>query len=229
MSDAGLATHATGPARRLVLASASPRRRELLERAGYDFVVHEPHIDERTLEGEGAEECVRRLARRKARAAADARASQRDGAGAPDVRRSAIQDGVLGRTPSGAELVLAADTVVVLEARTLGKPRDPEEAVGMLLALSGRTHRVLTGVCLLAGAVERWLVEESRVVMHEIDPEEARAYARSGEPLDKAGSYALQGAGARFVQAVDGSRSNVIGLPLEAIEPHLRALGVRPR
>jgi septum formation protein len=188
-----------------VLASASPRRRDLLRDAGYGFIVQAPQVDERPRRGEPPEACVDRLARAKARAIRAARGAV-------------------------AELVLAADTVVVLGQETLGKPRDQDDAIRMLLALAGRVHRVLTGVCLIADdGVELAWVEQSRVAMRSIGAAEARAYAESGEPLDKAGGYALQGRGARFVEAVHGSRSNVIGLPLESLEPRLRALGVTAR
>jgi septum formation protein len=213
IGDALRASEATGGpgleragqrAPRLVLASSSPRRRELLERAGYAFVVRTPRIDERARGGEPPEASVERLAREKARYVAH-------------------------RSVDRGEVVVGADTLVVLGERTLGKPDDVEEAASMLLALAGRVHRVLTGVCLIADASEVAWVEESRVEMAPIDPADARAYARGGEPMDKAGAYALQGEGARFVRAVHGSRTNVIGLPLEALERHLRALGLGPR
>jgi septum formation protein len=189
---------------RLVLASTSPRRQALLSEAGYAFVVHAPATDETALPGETPRATVERLAREKARDVAHARGC-------------------------GGELILAADTVVVIDGETLGKPSDADEAARMLLSLAGRTHSVLTGLCLLSDTHEEVHVEESQVRMRSIPPDEALAYAHGGEPLDKAGSYALQGEGARFVAAVVGSRSNVIGLPLEALGPRLRALGLRPR
>ncbi len=192
------------PSRTLVLASSSPRRQDLLREVGFEFVVLAPEIDESARPGESPGDTARRLAREKARAVA--------------------------RRVDAACCVLAADTVVVLEGEMLGKPRDEAEAAEMLLRLAGREHRVLTGVALAVPALGRseLRLEESAVRIRRVGAQEARAYARSGEPLDKAGGYALQGEGARFVEEVRGSRSNVIGLPLEAVLPLLRELGVRP-
>ncbi len=127
--------------------------------------------------------------------------------------------------------VLAADTLVVLDGCVIGKPRDEADAASMLLRLAGRGHRVLTGFALLLPGTERSAVglEESAVQMRAVSPEEARAYAAGGEPLDKAGAYALQGEGGRFVHSVTGSRSNVIGLPLEVVVPQLERFAVRRR
>ena len=127
--------------------------------------------------------------------------------------------------------VLAADTLVVLDGCVIGKPRDEADAASMLLRLAGRGHRVLTGFALLVPGSERAAVglEESSVQMRAVTPEEARAYAASGEPLDKAGAYAVQGEGGRFVRSVTGSRSNVIGLPLEVVVPQLERFAVRRR
>ncbi|MEX2208432.1 MAG: Maf family protein, partial [Myxococcota bacterium] len=126
--------------------------------------------------------------------------------------------------------VLAADTLVVVDADVLGKPRDADEAAEMLLRIQGRTHRVLTGFALVVRAlgVEEHGVVESEVRMHAVGRETARAYALSGEPLDKAGAYAAQGEGGRFVAEIRGSRTNVIGLPMEAVVPLLAKLGVEP-
>jgi septum formation protein len=124
--------------------------------------------------------------------------------------------------------VLGADRAVVLDSTLLGKPRDGMEAVEMLARLSGRTHSVLTGYALVVPGSDRIVagVVESRVRMRSISNDEAHSYVATGEPLDKAGSYALQGIGAKFVEALEGSRSNVIGLPLEAVVPRLESLGV---
>jgi septum formation protein len=191
-------------ARPLVLGSASPRRRELLVAAGFAFEVAAPDIDERALPGERAEAHARRLALEKARVVAE-------------------------RAPREA-CVLAADTIVVVDADVLGKPRDVDEAVEMLLRIQGRAHRVLTAYALVVRALateEQGLVE-SEVHMHAVDRARALAYARSGEPMDKAGAYAAQGEGGRFVAEIRGSRSNVIGLPMEAVVPRLARLGVEP-
>ncbi len=191
--------------RPLVLGSTSPRRRDLLTASGFAFEIADPAIDERALPGETVEAQARRLALAKARA-------------------------VAARFPREA-CVLAADTLVVVDADVLGKPRDAEEAVAMLLRIQGRSHRVLTGFALVVRAlgVEDPFVVESDVRMHPVDRATARAYAQSGEPLDKAGAYAAQGDGGRFVAEIRGSRTNVIGLPMEAVVSRLARLGVEPR
>jgi septum formation protein len=191
-------------ARRLILASSSPRRRELLRGRGFAFDVVEPAIDESPLPEEEPGALVQRLALAKARSVA---------AFAPP-----------------ESVVLGCDTIVVLEQRVLGKPLDAADAVEMLLAIAGRTHRVHTAFAALAPALaeERVGVETSRVTLRPVTRSEAERYAAGGEPLDKAGAYALQGEGGRFVTQVEGSRSNVIGLPLERVEPLLLALGVEP-
>jgi len=186
--------------RPLILASASPRRRELLQEAGFSFTVRPPDIDESAQPGESVADCARRLAREKALR----------------VRETSPTDCC----------VLAADTIVVLDDRALGKPRDAEEAQTMLRSLAGRAHRVLTGWALATPEELIDGVVESRVEMRAISAEEARAYADSGEPLDKAGAYAIQGDGGRFVTRLEGSRSNVIGLPLEVVVPLLEQSGV---
>ncbi len=191
--------------RTLILASTSPRRRELLRKAGFDFIVVSPGIDESPSPHETPAELAERLALEKAAA------------------------GARGR--SGTFCVLAADTAVAIEDALFGKPRDEEEAEQMLMRLAGRTHQVITGVAVRAlddGRSES-LVATSLVRMRPISREDARDYARTGEPLDKAGGYALQGNGGRFVEEVVGSRSNVIGLPLEAVTPLLARFGVRAR
>jgi len=187
----------------LILASASPRRRDLLARAGVAFEVVPAEIDETARPGELPEALAERLAREKAVAVA---------------RR-------LGAT--GARLVLGSDTIVVLEGEVLGKPSDAPHAEVLLGRLVGRTHRVTTGVALARSsdlAVQSFTVT-SLVTMHGASTEEIRRYVASGEPLDKAGAYALQGEGRRFVAAVEGSESNVIGLPLDETLALLRAAG----
>jgi septum formation protein len=190
------------PALPLVLGSASPRRRELLARARVSFEVLAADIDESRREGEPPAALVERLALEKARAVA--------------------------RRLAGFRLVLGADTIVVLGDAVLGKPADPEDAVRLLVRLLGRTHRVLTGVALVStdGAAPRTRVVESRVTMRTADETEVRAYVAGGEPLDKAGAYAAQGEGRRFVARIEGSESNVIGLPLEETLALLRESGV---
>jgi len=188
----------------LVLASASPRRRDLLTRAGLRFEILPADVPEEMRAGEAPRMLVERLAAEKA-------ASVRD------------------RLPAQPRrLVLGSDTVVVLDADILGKPRDPEHAVAMLRRLAGRTHTVWTGVAVATTGAEALCVRsvESRVTLRPADEAELRAYVATGEPLDKAGSYALQGEGRRLVSRIDGSESNVIGLPLEETLELLAAAGL---
>jgi septum formation protein len=191
--------------RSLVLASSSPRRHALLRDAGYAFTIAEPDVDETARPGEKPEELAARLALAKARA--------------------------VGARVARDACVLGADTVVVIDGALLGKPRDEGEAVEMLLRLAGRTHRVLTAFALYVPESEHTDagVVESAVRMHAVDRATAERYAASGEPLDKAGAYAAQGDGGRFVASIEGSRANVIGLPVEELAPRLARLGVAPR
>jgi septum formation protein len=188
--------------RPFVLASTSPRRRQLLEEAGLSFSIEVPDVEELGVPGEHPEQLAPRLATEKALAVAE-------------------------RVPPRA-VILAADTLVVLGNDVLGKPRDRDEAQAMLLRLSGRVHRVLTGYAVLRpddDVLETGL-EESRVQIRGVSPEEAARYAAGGEPMDKAGGYAAQGEGGRFIASIDGLRSNVIGLPVEVVLPVLARFGV---
>lgn len=184
---------------RLVLASQSPRRRELLEQLGIPLEVRPAHADEAVLPGEDARAYVLRVAREKARAVEGA-------------------------------LVLAADTAVVLRGEVLGKPRDADDARRMLRALSGTVHEVLTGVCVRRSApalgIELDAVVSTEVRFAPLSEAEIAWYVRTGEPLDKAGAYAIQGAGGAFVVRVDGSVSNVVGLPLAETADLLRRAGL---
>jgi septum formation protein len=188
-----------------VLASGSPRRRELLAGLDLAFTVRPADVDESPLAGEAAAACVERLALAKAVTSAGAAAAAGE----------------------AAELVLAADTLVVLDGRMLGKPRDAAEARRMLASIAGREHTVLTGVALLEapGGHRAATVEASRVRMAPMTPAELDWYVATGEPLDKAGSYAVQGKGGLFVEAVDGNYTNVVGLPLPATYRLFAALG----
>jgi septum formation protein len=192
--------------RPLVLASGSPRRRQLLARAGIDFEVRPVDIPEVRAAGETPECFALRLAREKALAGAHA----------------------LGDSGEAPPPVLGADTIVVLGEDVLGKPRDPEDAVRMLGRLVGRSHVVTTAVAVVAGPARtlRTLCVHSRVRMRPADESELRAYVATGESLDKAGAYALQGRGRRFVEAVEGSETNVIGLPLEETLALLQDVGI---
>lgn len=190
----------------LVLASRSPRRRALLDAAGIAFEVRPADVPEERRAGEAPAAFATRLAVSKAQAVA----------------------GQLG--PARPRLVLGADTIVVVGGDVLGKPEGPEHARALLSRLLGRSHSVLTAVALVQGGVPgcRHTVVESRVHMREAAPEEVHAYVATGEPLDKAGAYALQGEGRRFVQKIEGSESNVIGLPLEETLALLHEAGWRP-
>jgi septum formation protein len=177
----------------LILASASPRRRDLLDSAGIAFEVIPADIPEERRRNERPLEFASRLAAEKARTVAD-----RVG-------------------PEPARRVLGADTIVILDDSILGKPRDPRDAREMLARLTGHSHEVVTAIALIRSDTLETEVRAvtSRVRMRAASPEELRDYVATGESLDKAGAYALQGAGRRFVEHVEGSESNVIGLPLE--------------
>jgi septum formation protein len=192
------------PASSLVLASGSPRRRELLSRLKVPFATVPAEIAETARPGERPRELAERLAREKAESVA----------------------AQLGRTPR--RVVLGSDTIVVLGDEVLGKPRDPEHAVALLRKLSGCTHLVLTGIAVVESDTgrARSRVVESRVTLRRADERELRDYVATGEALDKAGAYALQGAGRRFVMEVEGSETNVIGLPLEETMAMLQDAGV---
>jgi septum formation protein len=183
----------------LVLASSSPRRQELLRNAGIRFEVQPADISEDPLPGEGAKECAERLAREKALA----------------VARQRPHDCVLG-----------ADTVVVVDGQILGKPSDATDATRMLRLLSGREHRVITGVCLVVSG--RWSVasEATSVTMSEISEKEITGYVASGEPMDKAGAYAIQGIASRWIPRIEGDYSNVVGLPVALVWGMLRQAAV---
>lgn len=189
------------PSRSLILVSASPRRSDLLRLAGLDFTVRPADVDETPLPGEAPGDLALRLACAKARALP---------------------------VPDRPALLVAADTVVAIDGTTLGKPRDPADARRMLGLLSGRTHQVITGVALRV-LPEETLVSDrvlSLVTFVPMSGEEIDWYAATGEGMDKAGAYALQGIGAYFIASIEGSYTNVIGLPLERLHPHLRRFGL---
>lgn len=198
----------------LVLASASPRRQELLRNAGITFLVHPTNVPEVPQLGESGRECAERLARQKALAAFHNR---------PD------------------DFVLGADTVVVVDGEILGKPRDETDAMRMLRLLSGRTHEVTTGVCLIAPPLKtenqklRTEVEDIRsedtrsettlVTMTAFTDEDIQAYIATGEPTDKAGAYAIQGMASRWIPRIEGDYFNVVGLPVRLVYQMLREHG----
>ncbi|CAK9891117.1 MULTISPECIES: Maf family protein [Pseudomonas] len=188
----------------LYLASGSPRRRELLTQIGIPFTSLSAEIDETPLPAEAAAAYVERLAREKACAG-------------------------LASLPQGGDspvAVLGADTAVVLEGRILGKPQNREDALAMLAALSGREHQVLTAVAVADHQRCLSVNVSSRVLFRPVSAEEAEAYWASGEPADKAGSYAIQGLGAVFVQRLEGSYSAVVGLPLNETAELLGQFGI---
>ncbi len=179
----------------LVLASASPRRQELLHNAGIAFAVQPADISEDPLPGEKEKDCAERLAREKALAIARLRPG---------------------------EAVLGADTIVVIDDQILGKPTGAADAARMLRMLSGRTHRVITGVCLLAGGKCSIGSETTSVTMSEISADEISGYVATGEPMDKAGAYAIQGVASRWIPRIEGDYSNVVGLPVALVYRMLR-------
>ncbi|UCG72636.1 MAG: septum formation inhibitor Maf [Chromatiales bacterium] len=184
------------------LASASPRRRELLQQLGVACVVCPADVDESSRRGERPEEYVRRVAVDKAQA-------------------------VAASVAEPAALVLAADTAVVQDGKIFGKPTDRADALQMLAALSGATHEVFSGVAVVSGTDCRHAVSRSAVRFRAISPGEAGAYWHTGEPADKAGAYAIQGLGAMFVEALQGSYSGVMGLPLFDTARLLESFGYR--
>jgi septum formation protein len=208
----------------IVLASASPRRQELLRSAGIPFTIQPAEIDETPHHGESPRNCAQRLAREKALYVSKSRPG---------------------------EWVLGADTIVVIDEAILGKPRDQDDAARMLRLLSGRTHRVITGVCLRGDGVvsgqwsaashakplkteERELrtrVEDARsettlVTMGDLSDAEIHSYVATGEPMDKAGAYAIQGIASRWIPRVEGDYSNVVGLPLALVYRMLMERGL---
>ena len=185
--------------RPLILASGSPRRRELLARMGYTFEICTPDVDEHVTGH--ARDIVHTLAQRKAHAAA-------------------------GHYVRG--VIIASDTLVSLDGAPLGKPSDAKEAHAMLAALSGREHEVFTGVCVLDAETGQFETRTVRtgVTFREITPEEIDAYIATGEPMDKAGAYAIQGGAAPFVAGLDGEYENVVGFPVAEVGEMLKSFGI---
>jgi septum formation protein len=190
----------------LVLASASPRRQELLRNAGIPFTVHPSNIPEIPLAGEKPRDYAERMAREKAQATL--------------------------RQQSG-KLVLGADTTVVVDDEILGKPLDEADASRMLHLLSGRTHQVITGVCLVSAALrtenqqletgfEDTRSETTLVTMTKLSDDDIRSYIATGEPMDKAGAYAIQGVASRWIPRIEGDYFNVVGLPVALVQKMLQ-------
>jgi septum formation protein len=185
---------------RVVLASASPRRRQLLDLIGIEHEVRPANIDESMRPREAPRRHAERLAREKA-----TKMAARD----PDL------------------ITIGADTVVVINRKVLGKPRDEAEAVDMLSQLSGREHTVITAVAVARGKKLRSAIEEVRVKFRRLREDEIEAYVATGEPMDKAGAYGIQGFGATIVECINGDYFAVMGLPLARLTALMRDLGVR--
>jgi septum formation protein len=183
----------------LHLASSSPRRREILTALGLQFSVGGADVDEVRLDGESAEDMVLRLAGTKAQVG----------------------------SPGEEFAVIGADTAVVYGDEVFGKPRHGDDAVAMLVALSGKTHQVMTGVAVWAGGELGVALSVTDVRFREISPDEALQYWQSGEPADKAGAYAIQGRGGVFVEEIQGSYSGVVGLPVFETVQLLEKAGIR--
>jgi septum formation protein len=195
---------------KLILASASPRRRELLAQAGYRFEVQPSSVPESRRPGEDAIRFATRLAREKAEEVF----ARRQAAGMAETA-----------------MVLGADTVVVCDGKVLGKPSDAADAERMLLLLSGRTHHVVTGVAVVWGSssppVVEIAAELTQVTMQTLSPEEVSRYVASGEPMDKAGAYAIQGYAGRWIPRISGCYFNVVGLPLALVASLLEGAELR--
>lgn len=187
---------------KIVLASQSPRRRQLLGQMGLEFTTQSPEIDESAFHGRDARDLVETLSREKARWVA--------------------------RQQTPDTLVIGADTVVVLDGAILGKPRDGAEAQAMLAALSGRDHQVFTGVTLCQGDRILTQAEETQVTFRPLTGQEIRQYVSTGEPMDKAGAYGIQGLGALLAERLEGDYFNVMGLPLCRLGQMLSRFGVHP-
>jgi len=182
---------------KIILASASPRRRELLAATGYEFTIHAPDIDETIAPGTRPVDAARELACQKAEAVA------------------ALYPGAC---------VIAADTIVVIDGEILGKPCDESDAVRMLRQLSGCEHTVITGVCIQKNAQQITFAEQTQVQFYALDDDEIARYVATGEPLDKAGAYGIQGRGAVLVKSIMGDFYNVMGLPIARVARELQVL-----
>ncbi len=180
--------------KKIILASTSPRRRELLAKMGYEFTCDAPEVDE-NVDGR-ADDIVALLSERKAAAAA---AKYTEG------------------------IIIASDTLVSLDGKGLGKPADAEDAFCMLRALSGRTHEVFSGVCMIDAATgkKETCVARTGVIFRELSDEEINGYIATGEPMDKAGAYGIQGGAGKFVTGLDGTFENVMGFPIDVVEEML--------
>jgi septum formation protein len=222
----------------LILASASPRRRELLRAAGIAFEVEVAEIPEVPLAGEAPRAFAERMALQKATAGWAQRAAMKSEMAAPEgaapKKHSVISEASVSThaatTPRSTGWVLGADTIVVVDGEILGKPRDAEDAARMLRMLSGRTHEVITAVALfnMTGNVRVYSVqsETTRVTFSELSEEDIAFYVATSEPMDKAGAYGIQGIASRWIPRIEGDYSNVVGLPVALVWKMLRERGV---
>lgn len=179
---------------KIVLASGSPRRKEIMKNAGYDFEVKTSSADEALPDNITPDEAVKYLA---------------------EIKGDAVE-------VDENTLVVSADTVVALDGKILGKPKDEKDAFSMLSLLSGRTHNVFTGVCVRLGDKKTVFCEKTEVKFYTLSEEEIKAYIATGEPSDKAGAYGIQGKGALLVEKINGDYLNVVGLPMARLERVLR-------
>lgn len=186
--------------KKLILASASPRRHEILESVGLSHEISVTDVDETVDSGLACEDAVKEIARRKAIAA-------------------------LGAAPAES-IVLAADTMVEVDGRALGKPTSGADACGMLEMLSGKTHRVFTGIAVSDGKTTVCEAVCTSVTVRELRRDEIEGYVATGEPFDKAGAYGIQGIGGAFISHIDGDYFNVVGLPICRVVEILRDLGI---
>jgi len=201
----------------LVLASSSPRRRELLTQSGFKFEVQAAHIPEDPRPNEDPIAYVVRLAREKAEAVFNQLTTK----GAPGP--SHLGTGDRDSLDSKSLTVLGADTTVTIDNQILGKPENPADAARMLRLLSGRTHRVITGVAVVTAAHTEVAAEVTGVTFLTLSEEEIAAYIATGEPMDKAGAYAIQGRAARWIPRITGDYSNVVGLPIALVSTLLES------
>ncbi len=207
--------------RRLILASASPRRRELLTQAGFTFEVRPAHVNEDPRPNEDPITYVVRLARDKAQSVFDALSN----VGAPGLDSETWESANFG---ARSLIVLGADTTVTLDGHILAKPEDAADASRMLHMLSGRTHLVITGVAVVTAKGTQVAAEVTGVQFLTLGAEEIAAYIATGEPMDKAGAYGIQGLAARWIPRVEGCYFNVVGLPLALVASMLENTGVEP-
>ena len=216
----------------LVLASASPRRRELLTQAGYTFTVHPAHIPEDPLPNEDPIAYVTRLARQKAEAVFAQLSPPQPPPPVPQVPAVGTWESPAASAelqPSNPNLaVLGADTTVTLDNHILAKPESPADAARMLRLLSGRTHRVITGVALVTPTRTDVAAEVTAVRFLTLSDADIEAYIATGEPMDKAGAYAIQGRAARWIPRIQGCYFNVVGLPLALVSTLLQSAGRHP-